>query len=193
MNEHDEKLRQKLLAEYEKKIKNAKVVQEQLLDFKMKYLRKYQEEQLEGQLIKRQAEEELEKEKQKEHVKRLKLVDQKEGFKRANEEISRLAQEEKLKEIEFEKKIGEYAQKRDAMTQMRKDKEEQKFKEKQETRQRLIDRQMEQLMSIKDRQDEILNKQVEEAEIKAQNLFEEKERRRFEMKQAIEVSRQHQI
>lgn len=53
----------------------------------------------------------------------------------------------------------------------------------------MIDRQTQQLMSIKDRQNEILNKQVEEAEAKAHALFEEKERRRYEMKQAIEVSR----
>ena len=41
MNEHDEKLRQKFMAEYEKKINNAKVVQEQLLEFKIKYIKRY--------------------------------------------------------------------------------------------------------------------------------------------------------
>lgn len=79
------------------------------------------------------------------------------------------------------------------MIQMRKDKEGQKFSEKQETRQKMIDRQAEQLRSIKNKENEILEKQVAEAEQKAAQLIEEKERRRYEMKQAIEQSRHHQI
>lgn len=42
---------------------------------------------------------------------------------------------------------------------------------------------------MQNREDEILNKQVEEAEEKALQLFEEKERRRQELKAAIEKSR----
>ena len=59
MDEHDEKLRQKLMDEYEKKMQNQKIVGDQLQDFKMKYTKKIQEEMLEGELIKRQAQEEL--------------------------------------------------------------------------------------------------------------------------------------
>lgn len=44
------------------------------------------------------------------------------------------------------------------MEQLRRDKEEQKFLEKQETRQKLIDRQAEILRSMKNREEEILNK-----------------------------------
>lgn len=53
----------------------------------------------------------------------------------------------------------------------------------------MIDKQIEHLKSIKNREDEILNKQVAEAEEKATKLFEEKERRRKEMKDQIEKSR----
>jgi hypothetical protein len=42
----------------------------------------------------------------------------------------------------------------------------------------LIERQAEILKNMKNREDEILNKQVEEAEVKALKLFEEQERRR---------------
>ena len=59
------------------------------------------------------------------------------------------------------------------MDQLKKDKEEQKFREKQITRQKLIERQAEILRNMKNREDEILNKQVEEAEEKAIRLFEE--------------------
>lgn len=72
---------------------------------------------------------------------------------------------------------------------MRKDKEESKFMEKQMTRQRIIDKQAEYLRNLKNREDEILNKQVAEAEQKANRLFEEQERRRQEMKEMIEKSR----
>ena len=48
-------------------------------------------------------------------------------------------------------------------------------------------------MKVRDQQEEILNKQVAEAENKAAALFQEKERRKVEMKNAIEKSRQNQI
>lgn len=48
-------------------------------------------------------------------------------------------------------------------------------------------------MKVKDRQEEILNKQVAEAETKATALFEEKERRRRELRDAIEKSRKAQM
>jgi len=48
-------------------------------------------------------------------------------------------------------------------------------------------------MKVRDQEEEILNKQVAEAENKATILFEEKERRKLEMAQAIERSRKNQI
>ena len=57
----------------------------------------------------------------------------------------------------------------------------------------MIDRQIQDLMKIRDQEEEMLNKQVAEAENKANILFEEKEMRRREMKNAIEMSRKNQI
>lgn len=71
------------------------------------------------------------------------------------------------------KRVEEYAKKKEALDQLRKDREEQKFQEKQQTRQKLIDHQAHVLKSIKNRETEILNKQVAEAEEKANRLFEE--------------------
>ena len=48
-------------------------------------------------------------------------------------------------------------------------------------------------MKVRDQQEEILHKQIAEAEDKAAELFEEKERRRNELKNAIEISRKNQI
>lgn len=57
----------------------------------------------------------------------------------------------------------------------------------------MIDRQITELMKVRDQQEETLNKQVAEAENKAASLFEEKERRKREMKEAIEKSRTAQL
>jgi len=56
----------------------------------------------------------------------------------------------------------------------------------------MIDRQIGQLRAIQDDEHQVLNKQVQEAEDKANRLFEEQERRKLEMKLAIERSRQLQ-
>lgn len=87
MEEYDEKLRQKLMEEYEKKMSNSKVVKDQLTEFKMKYIRRIQDEMLEGELIKRQVSDELEKERQREMERRRKQQEQSENFKKANIEL----------------------------------------------------------------------------------------------------------
>ena len=65
MAEYDERLREKLEKEYHKKMKNSQMVTQQLEDFKLEYIKKLKEDELEGQLIKKQVEEELEREKQR--------------------------------------------------------------------------------------------------------------------------------
>jgi hypothetical protein len=69
MEEYDERLRQKLEKEYHKKMKNSQMISEQLEEFKLNYIKRMKEEQLEGELIKKQVEEELEKEKKREQDK----------------------------------------------------------------------------------------------------------------------------
>ena len=74
MDEYDDKMRQKLLEEYEKKMENQKIINDQLHQFKMKMIKRIQDEMLEGQLIKRQVEEDLEKERQKEMERKMKQI-----------------------------------------------------------------------------------------------------------------------
>ena len=66
MIETDEKTRKQLEKEYKKKMANADSVNKQMEDFKMNYIKKIQEEMLEGELLKKQVEEDVEKERQKE-------------------------------------------------------------------------------------------------------------------------------
>jgi ElaB/YqjD/DUF883 family membrane-anchored ribosome-binding protein len=55
---------------------------------------------------------------------------------------------------------------------MKKEREDQRFKTKQDTRQRMIDSQIEDLRNLKDNQEEVLNRQVAEAEDRANRLYE---------------------
>ena len=98
-----------------------------------------------------------------------------------------------IKEKEEDARIEEYAQKRQALEHLKRQKEAERFARLQNSRQALIDRQIHELMKIRDQEEEMLNKQVAEAESKANVLFEEKEMRRREMKAAIEKSRKNQI
>lgn len=63
MKEYDEKMRAKLEEEYRVKMVNAQQISDQLEDFKLRCVKRYKEEMLEGELIKRQVEEDLEREK----------------------------------------------------------------------------------------------------------------------------------
>jgi hypothetical protein len=53
MAEYDQKMREKLEREYNKKMENAKAISDQLEEFKISYIKTLKEEMLEGELIKR--------------------------------------------------------------------------------------------------------------------------------------------
>jgi len=53
MEAYDEKLKAKLISEFDRKQANTKAISEQLHEFKMNYIKKIQEERLEAQLINR--------------------------------------------------------------------------------------------------------------------------------------------
>ena len=89
MAEYDDKMRTKLEGEYKKKMDNAKVIKNQLHDFKMQHIKRIQEEILEGELIKKQVEEEIEREKQRDLDRKKQAADNREALRKANEEITR--------------------------------------------------------------------------------------------------------
>ena len=87
---------------------------------------------------------------------------------KANDLLQVLKHEERLKEIEQEKKIEAFAARKQEIAEMRRMREDLKFKERQDARQKIIDAQVERLRALKNREDEIINKQIKEAEIKAE-------------------------
>jgi len=169
------------------------VVKQQLYEFKQSYIKRMKEEMLEGELVKRKAREDLENESLKELQRRGKQAKTREELKSANDDLKRYNEDLKKRDRTEEEKQNEYGLKKDRLDQLKKDREEQRFKEKQKVRERMIQRQAEYLAQIKNKEDEILNKQVVEAEEKARKLFEEKEAQRILLKSAIEKSRKHQI
>ena len=80
MSEYDERLREKLEKEYKKKMKNAENILTQLEDYKMSYIKRMKEDELEGELIKKQVDEELAREKQKELDRRKAAANQREQY-----------------------------------------------------------------------------------------------------------------
>ncbi len=134
MEAFDEKVKQKLIDEYNRKMANSKVISDQLNEFKMKYIKRMQDEMLEAELINRQVKEELHREAEKEAERKRKQFEQKETFKRANQELIEHQIKEKEKETEEERKIEQYARQKEQLDQLKKDREEQKFQDKQRTR-----------------------------------------------------------
>ena len=120
--------------EYEKKQQNAQVINQQLYDYKLSQIKNIQQEQLQGELVRRQVEEEIERERQRELQRKARQLGQREIFKQANEDMIVYNEQLKQKDLEELKKVEEYAKKKEGMDQLRKDKEEQKFTEKQATR-----------------------------------------------------------
>jgi hypothetical protein len=84
MEAFDDKVRQKLIEEYERKMQNSKVISDQLHEFKMKFIKRMQDEKLEAELINRQVNEELQREHEKEQERKRKQLEQKATFKKAN-------------------------------------------------------------------------------------------------------------
>lgn len=82
-------------------------------------------------------------------------------------------EKDRIREMDEDRKIEEHARKKLEMDNMKKEREEARFKAKQEERQKMIDHQIEELRAKKTNQEAILNKQVAEAEDKANRLFEE--------------------
>lgn len=173
----DKKEQDKLEEDKSKREYRMQVVSQQLKDAKIKKIKEYQERVIEGEIIKKRAKDQVEEDKQKE-VEKLKKIDMiNKEFIEANTELEKIKEKKRIKEQLEEKKIEEFAIKKQEMVDLRKRKENEKFQEKQRQRQILIDKQIEYLKNLQNKQDEILTKHVKEAEEKKNNELLEKQRK----------------
>ena len=103
-------MREKLEAEYVKKMENSKAISDQLDEFKINYIKTLKEEMLEGELMKRQAEEDLEREKIREVQRQKKMQGIKEDIAKSNRDQIRQQQLMKQRELEEEVRIEKFTQ-----------------------------------------------------------------------------------
>lgn len=183
--EYDKKEDEKVQEDIAKKDYRMKIVNQQLKEAKIKKIKEFQDGIIEGEIIKKRAKEELNEQKQKEIEKQKRREEMNKEFIEANIELEKIKEKKKAKDILEEKKIEEFAIKKQEMMDMRKRIEGEKFQEKQRQRQKIIDQQVEYLKNLKNREDEILAKHIHEAEEKRNNELAERDRKFREFKVRI--------
>lgn len=108
---------------------------------------------------------------------------------KANEYLNVVKAQQKLKELEEDDKIVEYAKNRELTIQASKAEEKRKFDEKQAMRQRMIDKALAEMDDRKKLENKLLNKHIEEARIKAEETEEIKRQKIRKMKAGIDKHR----
>jgi len=186
MRAYDEREVEKARIEEEKLRAAHKVLKDQHDKAKLKHIKRMQEEKIEGEIIKIKAQEGLIKQKEEEQIRRNKLLEAQDDTRKANDLLQVMKHQERLKELEEEKKIEAFAARKQEIAEMRRMREDLKFKERQDARQKIIDAQVERLRALKNREDEIINKQIKEAEIKAEENERIKKEKRDQLVQEID-------
>jgi len=160
----------------------SKVQKQQLAEYKEKRFREIEDDQLEGELLRRKAIEDLEAEKAAEHKRRNVAVGALAETQKANEYLKQIKAEDHLRQLREEEKINEYAQRKEKMLQLRKNKEDEVFQAKQQARNAMIAAQAERLGALQDSEDARVENQVKAKEESDERKRLEKEmlRRKFE-------------
>lgn len=81
MSEYDQRVQEKAKKELIKKEQNSKLIQDQLYEYQVNYLKKMKQDKTEGKLMKKQVQEEIEREKMRELEKKKKAAKTREEFK----------------------------------------------------------------------------------------------------------------
>ena len=137
MESYDKKEAEKAKKEEEKKKIRMKIINDQLQQSKIKIIQDYQEKLVEGELMKMNMKKALEEEKKEKELIEKKKQEQRRQYIEANKRLLEYKEEKKKKEIEEDKKIQEFAFKKQQLADLRKKIEEEKEKEKQRQRDKL--------------------------------------------------------
>lgn len=193
LQEYDLREAQKHEKEVTRTKEVRKVLKNQLDQSKQKMVRRIQEDMVEGELIKQKALDDLEAARREEQGRRQRAVGAVQEAGIANEYLKETKRQEREREMNEERKIAEFAKKKDEAMTMRKRREEEKMREKLAQRQKNIDRVAADLAGRRNNEQQRLDRQIEEAQSKATEEFQRKEQQKLQMMQQIEKSRQHQI
>ena len=178
MEDFDKKEAEKAKKEEEKKKIRMKIINDQLQQSKIKIIQDYQEKLVEGELMKLSMKRALEAEKKEKELIEKRKKEQRKEYIEANKRLAQYKEDQKKKEIEEDKKIQEFAFKKQQLEDLKKKIEEEKQKEKQKQRDKLEAAQMAYYNSMKKNENEILAKNIKEAEDRnAEEARKEKEKR----------------
>ncbi|CAD8173469.1 unnamed protein product [Paramecium pentaurelia] len=181
----EKKKQQELL---EKKKQQHDMLKKQHEIMRDKFIKQVQEEKIEGELMKAKVQADLEEEQRIAKQKKDKIMENQQLLIQGNEILKKQREFEKQKLLEEEKKIEEHAKKKERVLEIRKIRDEQRKAEKQAQRQKLIDAQTEKLKKQKEEQEKLLNKNIIEAEIKAEEVEKMKKEQRRKLQSAISYS-----
>ena len=181
MEDYDKKEAEKAKIEEEKKKVRMKIIHDQLKQSKMKIIQDYQEKMVEGELMKFSMKRALEAEKREKELIEEKKKEQRKQYIEANKRLLQYKEEQRKKEIEEDKKIQEFAFKKQQLADLRKKIEEEKEREKQKQRDKLEAAQLAYYNSLKKNANEILEKNIKEAN----NRKEEEERKAKERRDKL--------
>ena len=194
MEDYDKKEAEKAKKEEEKKKIRMKIINDQLRQSKIKIIQDYQEKLVEGELMKLNMKKALEAEKKEKELKEQKKIEQRKDYIEANKRLMKYKEDLKKKEIEEDKKIQEFAFKKQQLADLRKKIEEEKEKEKQKQRDKLEAAQMAYYNSMKKNENEILERSLKEAEdrnaLEAKKEKEKRDKMMNDIKEQIKIDKE---
>ena len=161
MEEYDKKIEQKKILEEEKRKEIMNTMREQLQESKIKIIQDYQERLVEGRLMKINMQKALEEEKKLAELKEQRKKQMQKEYFEANERLKKEKKLKEEKELAEEKKIELFAIKKQQRDDLRKKVEDQKIKDKLDMHQKLIDVQLNNLMKIQKEKEEAFNRAIE--------------------------------
>ena len=191
MEDYDKKEAEKAKIEEDKKRNRMKIIHDQLQQSKIKIIQDHQEKLVEGELMKLNIKRALEAEKKEKELIEQRKKEQRKEYMEANKRLLQYKEEQKKKELEEEKKIQEFAFKKQQLADLRKTIEEEKEKEKQRQRDKLEAAQLAYYNSLKKNENEILQKNIKEAEDR--NAEEERKAKEKRDKMIKDIKEQIQL
>jgi hypothetical protein len=171
----------------------AEMQKAQLKEATDKHLRRIEDDILEGEMLRQKAAEDLRGERLAEKKRRQQAVQALAETQKANAYLKQLRAEDELREQREEEKIREYALRKERVLELRKKREEEVFQAKQSHKQKMIDKQVAQLAAMKSNEDERLERQVLEKEMKDEMDRLQGEERRRKWLEEIDTSRRMQV
>eukprot|EP01007_Sphenomonas_quadrangularis_P001178 NODE_208_length_1818_cov_121.541549_g157_i0.p1 GENE.NODE_208_length_1818_cov_121.541549_g157_i0~~NODE_208_length_1818_cov_121.541549_g157_i0.p1 ORF type:complete len:443 (-),score=150.51 NODE_208_length_1818_cov_121.541549_g157_i0:463-1791(-) len=160
---------------------------------KDKRKKQWEEQKKEGARLLKEAQDAHERQLEENRTRREQARDVAEQFLRANTDISAQKDKERQREELEDRRIAEFAKLKEQQIKLRRQKQEDKFKQTLASRQALIDKQAELLSQIKDEHEERLHRQIAEEEIKAEKRDQDEKQKKTRMWQDIQAQRQRQL